>query len=137
MKKKMFVLISIVGLMLVSSGVSVNALSTGVKQKLDTATDTNVHQNKGKDVIIIGISVYEAWDLLTNTSNGIQIPIDLRTDEEWNEGFIDTPYPECPIHYPLAQLQNSSGLQEFLENMVTRKLFSTVKREEVGANKHL
>jgi rhodanese-related sulfurtransferase len=115
MKKKMFVLISIVVLMLVSSGVSVNAIRAGDKQILDKATDTSVNQNTGKDVIIICISVYEAWDLLTNTSNGIQIPIDLRTDEEWNEGFIDTPYPECPVHYPLTLLQTPDGFQEFLE----------------------
>lgn len=116
MKEKMFVLVSIIVLMLVSSGISVTALRTGDNQLLDTATDTSVNQNTGKEVIIIiGISVYEAWDLLTNTSNGIQIPIDLRTDGEWNTGWLDTPYPECPIHYPLAWLQNATRLQEFLE----------------------
>ena len=44
----------------------------------------------------INLTVHEAWDLLNDTSNGIQIPIDVRTEDEWNESFIDTPYPEHP-----------------------------------------
>lgn len=37
------------------------------------------------------ISVDEAWALLNNASNGIQIPIDVRTDPEWIPEHIDTP----------------------------------------------
>ena len=44
----------------------------------------------------INITVHEAWEILNNTSNGIQIPIDVRTEDEWNESFIDTPWPEHP-----------------------------------------
>lgn len=44
----------------------------------------------------INITVHEAWDLLTDTGNGIQIPIDIRSEEQWNESFIDTPWPEHP-----------------------------------------
>jgi rhodanese-related sulfurtransferase len=44
----------------------------------------------------INLTVNEAWELLNDTSNGIQIPIDLRSEEDWNESFIDTPWPEHP-----------------------------------------
>lgn len=60
------------------------------------------------------ITVEEAWNLLTDTSNGIQVPIDVRRDSEWKTEHIDTPSPENPIHYPLSTLQDEEGLQEFL-----------------------
>ena len=52
--------------------------------------------------------------MLTNTSDGIQIPIDVRTNSEWIGEHINTPAPENPVHYPLADLQNAIGLQEFM-----------------------
>lgn len=58
------------------------------------------------------ITVHQAWELLTNTSNGIQIPIDVRYDHEWIAAHIDTPYPENPHHWP--NLQNGEKLSEFL-----------------------
>ncbi len=58
------------------------------------------------------ISVGEAYSLLSNTSNGVQIPIDVRTDSEWRSERIDTPYPEFPRHFPISQL-SGSGIQEF------------------------
>ena len=61
------------------------------------------------------ISVHKAHDMLTSTANGIQIPIDVRTDEEWNEERIDTPEPENPVHYCLDLLQDPTGLQEFVD----------------------
>jgi rhodanese-related sulfurtransferase len=62
------------------------------------------------------ITVEEAWDLLTDTSNGVQIPIDVRRDNEWKVEHIDTPSPENPIHYPLSDLQEEERLQEFLSH---------------------
>jgi rhodanese-related sulfurtransferase len=62
------------------------------------------------------ITVEEAWDLLTDTSNGVQIPIDVRRDNEWKVEHIDTPSPENPVHYPLSDLQEEEGLQEFLSH---------------------
>jgi rhodanese-related sulfurtransferase len=61
------------------------------------------------------ITVHEAWDLLNDTSNGIQLPIDVRTDPEWEAGFIDTPFPESPIHYHLDRIKDPVGLQEFID----------------------
>ena len=60
------------------------------------------------------ITVEEAWILLSNTSNGIQIPIDVRTDGEWKNEHIDTPPPENPRHYYLEDLKNENKLQDFI-----------------------
>ena len=60
------------------------------------------------------LTVEEAWDLLTDTANGIQIPIDVRTNNEWNDVRMDTPVPENPRHYCLAWLQNETMLHQFM-----------------------
>ena len=114
MKKKIIVSICVIGLMLVSSGVSVNALRIGNKQVFDMAADNSVPQNLN-DCEIWNITVQEAWDLLNDTGNGIQYPIDVRRDYEWYAGFIDTPYPENPHWYCLDLLKNETGLQIFLD----------------------
>ena len=59
------------------------------------------------------ITVEQAYNLLTNTSNGIQIPIDVRTNSEWAIAHIDTPAPENPQHWPY--LQNGENLTEFMQ----------------------
>jgi rhodanese-related sulfurtransferase len=58
---------------------------------------------------IINITVQEAWDLLTDTGNGIQYPIDVRRTDEWNQGFVDTPYPENTHYYFLDWLKADNG----------------------------
>jgi len=62
----------------------------------------------------IDITVEEAWELLKDTSNGIQIPIDVRTDSEWAEEHIDTSSPENSKHHCLCELENQTTLQEFI-----------------------
>jgi rhodanese-related sulfurtransferase len=59
------------------------------------------------------ITVQQAYAFLTNTSNGIQIPIDVRTPSEWAIAHIDTPYPENPKHWPYLQM--GQNLSEFME----------------------
>ena len=57
------------------------------------------------------ITVQEAWDLLNNTSNGIQIPIDVRRNDEWNPEIIDTPFrPSAPEGLPFDKLRDKSRL---------------------------
>ncbi|HEC81234.1 MAG TPA: rhodanese-like domain-containing protein, partial [Thermoplasmatales archaeon] len=64
---------------------------------------------------VIDITVEEAWELLSNISNGVQIPVDVRTDEEWRSERINTSYPEYPRHYNLYDLQeNETLLQDLL-----------------------
>ncbi len=68
-----------------------------------------------KNINVVYMTVHEAFELLNDISNGVQTPIDIRSDEEWNESFIDTPYPEHPVHFSLAKMQTPEGLQEFIE----------------------
>jgi len=62
----------------------------------------------------INITVEEAWEFLSDTSNGIQIAIDVRTDIEWQTVRIDTPYPEFPRHFVLDKIQDEEEYQIFL-----------------------
>jgi rhodanese-related sulfurtransferase len=59
------------------------------------------------------ITVQQAYSFLTNTSNGIQIPIDVRTPSEWAIAHIDTPAPENPQHWPYLQM--GQNLSKFIE----------------------
>ncbi len=60
------------------------------------------------------LTVDEVWDLLTDTSDGIQIPVDVRTNAEWRGERIDTPFPEDPRHFTLSKLETEEGLREFI-----------------------
>jgi rhodanese-related sulfurtransferase len=62
----------------------------------------------------IDISVDEAWALLHETSNGIQFPIDVRSDTEWIGEHINTPYPEHPHHHNFREWDDMEILSEFL-----------------------
>lgn len=109
MKNKTIVTICTIVLMLVSTGLSFNTVSS-----VDNQTSTfNVTQRSIDDYT--NITVNETWDLLNDTSNGIQIPVDVRRDNEWALGYIDTPCPESPIHYELAILQTPNGLDAFMD----------------------
>ncbi|MFH0767380.1 MAG: hypothetical protein V1920_04750, partial [Bacillota bacterium] len=44
----------------------------------------------------IDITAEEAWEMCASITNGITIPIDVRTDPEWTSERINTPYPEFP-----------------------------------------
>ena len=66
-----------------------------------------------RDDCPINITVHEAWDLLTDTGNGIQIPIDIRSEEQWNESFIDTPWPEYPRWFGDIENNMENFMEEF------------------------
>jgi len=112
--KKYLVFGIIVLLFGLTVGPTINAIKNGNEQAVNTTADDNY-----MSITLDGytdISVQEAWDMLNDPSpsNGIQIPIDVRTDSEWYGERIDTPYPEDPRHYCLSDLQNENGLQEFI-----------------------
>ena len=89
-------------------GSTVNVLGVGIEQTLQTPVN---------NIILSGytdISVEEAWTLLNDTSNGIQIPIDVRTDVEWATEHIDIPSPENPKHHCVCEWNNDSILQDFI-----------------------
>ncbi|MBS3802571.1 MAG: PKD domain-containing protein [Candidatus Thermoplasmatota archaeon] len=68
-----------------------------------------------KQVEYIDLTVNEAWDFLSTTSNGIQLPIDVRIDDEWTSSRIDTPFPEYPRHFEKDHIVDEEGFQQFLE----------------------
>lgn len=116
MDKKIICIIFIISLMLVFLGASVNASN----EKISTA-DYKISQNCNE--CPINITVHDAWDLLTDTGNGIQFPIDVRYEEEWNYGFIDTPYPECPRRYVYDEFQyNETFLNWFIDEFADQDL---------------
>jgi rhodanese-related sulfurtransferase len=103
--KKMLIATFIIS-MLVFSGVSISATS-------NNTTHTSMPQ--GFKDCPINITVNEAWDMLNNPDDGTQIPIDVRRDDEWNSGYIDTPWPECPRWYIKDLFSNETWLPIFLE----------------------
>ena len=109
MKKKLLFMVSVVVITLLLSGISVNA---GYKKVSNV--DTSIPQKLNRSEIY-NITVYEAYDLMYNTSNGIQHPIDVRYDYEWYSGFVDAPYPENTHWYCLDLLKNATHLQTFLD----------------------
>ena len=60
------------------------------------------------------INADEAWDFLSDTGNGIQIPIDVRYESEWYNEHIDTPVPENPRFFCLSLLQDPTMLEQFI-----------------------
>ena len=110
MKKRIVWAILVIGLMLVSSGVSINALNVENKQVISTGNSVPQSMNNG----IINITAEEAYAMCTNTGDGIQIPIDVRRIDEWRPQRIDTPIPEHPRWYLWDLIKNASILPKFL-----------------------
>ena len=55
---------------------------------------------------IINITAIQAWEMLQNKSDGIQIPVDVRTFGEYFSERIDTPHIyDKPRWYPLQLIQ--------------------------------
>ncbi len=63
----------------------------------------------------IDISATQAYDLLNNLDNGIQIPIDVRYDSEWIAERINTSFPEDPRHHCSCAWSDPTVLQEFID----------------------
>ena len=84
MLKKLIITVFIINFMLIFSGTIVNAGS----EEISNFNEIILHNF---NECPINITVHEAWELLTDTDNGIQTPIDVRYEQEWEYGFIDTP----------------------------------------------
>ena len=116
MKKELFRKSLVLGTIILLLGILVGSAVSAIKieneqiiipiaEKDDTLEILNGYTN---------IDVGEAWDFLTDTANGIQIPIDVRTNSEWKDEHIDTSIPENPRHYSLSLLQDETLLQKFM-----------------------
>jgi hypothetical protein len=110
-KKGLVLIIAVVMLGVVSVS-AVNAVRVGGKLGSDLLTENKKVQNL--DDGYTNITAAEAWDYLSDTGNGIQIPIDVRKNNEWNSEHINTSIPENPRHYCLDLLQNETWLQHFM-----------------------
>lgn len=94
-----------------------------VTQRYNTY-NISIHSNGGEGTITVivylgqvytNITVADAYTLLTSTANGIQIPIDVRYDDEWVIAHLDTPAPENPRHHCACSLANDEAvLQAFI-----------------------
>jgi rhodanese-related sulfurtransferase len=98
-------------MLLVTTFVTILEAQSVVSEKTVVTSDELINPTFTREYS--NITVQQAWEFLTNTSNGIQIPIDVRYDYEWVAAHIDTPYPENPHHWP--NLQNGEKLSEFLD----------------------
>lgn len=61
------------------------------------------------------LTVEETLTMLTTTDDGIQIPIDVRRDDEWKSEHLNTQSPQDPIHFSLSRLQDPQQLQIFFD----------------------
>jgi rhodanese-related sulfurtransferase len=107
MKKKTFVSIFVIGLMLVSSVISVSATRMGNEK-----FSNNMSQPLERGVT--NLTVQEAYELLTGPCS-LEIPIDVRRNDEWNPERINTSMPEHPRHYNLHLLQDPILLEKFVD----------------------
>jgi len=103
--------------------ITVSIDTTGLEQysnRYDISIDTNGGVGYFTVTVLIGegysdITVEQAWTFLTDTSNGIQIPIDVRYDNEWAVAHIDTPAPENPKHHCKCAWSDPIVLQDFMD----------------------
>ena len=97
--KKMLI-ISIIIIIMSSTFVSANNFSNNKINK------TGITQNQG----FINITAQEAWDLMNNSDDGRQIPIDIRRWDEYSSERIETPNQEdWPRWFPYEFTSGGPG----------------------------
>jgi len=65
-------------------------------------TTSSVHQDDG----IINITVLEVWSMLESEADGVQVPVDDRTFQEYFTERLATPHSyDKPILYPLQLIE--------------------------------
>lgn len=78
--------------------------------QIQTYSDLSYNLHEGG---YTNITVWNVWNMTQNTSDGNQIPIDVRRNDEWIPEHIDTPFPEDAQHWP--DLQNGDNLTKFMD----------------------
>ncbi len=109
MKIRMIISLFVIVIMLVTSGMSINALTTENIKEFDIANSKPQNVANG----YTNITVNETWDLLTDATT-IEVPIDVRRIDEWRTDRIDTPFPEHP-RWVKDLHKNATILPKFLE----------------------
>lgn len=96
-------IISIIVIIISSSFVSANNISNNINNKINKSLIT---QNQG----FTNITAIEAWDLMNNSDDGRQIPIDIRRWDEYSSERIDTPNQEdWPRWFPYEFTSGGPG----------------------------
>jgi rhodanese-related sulfurtransferase len=76
-----------------------------------------INNNSMKETTIDGyvnLTVAEVWDFISDSNNGIQILIDVRTPEEYfNERIYTSSFLEKPRLFPLYALENNELFLRF------------------------
>jgi len=100
---KKLLIIFIMGSILFSSFVSANSI---INNKM---MENNIRQNLKSDGYI-NITALEAWDLMNNSDDGRQIPIDIRRWDEYSSERIETPNQEdWPRWFPYEFTSGGPG----------------------------
>lgn len=96
-------IISIIVIIISSSFVSANNISNNINNKINKSL---ISQNQG----FTNITAIEAWDLMNNSDDGRQIPIDIRRWDEYSSERIDTPNQEdWPRWFPYEFTSGGPG----------------------------
>ncbi|MFO7677728.1 MAG: rhodanese-like domain-containing protein [Thermoplasmatota archaeon] len=103
---RIFLMVTILLILPFSSG-SIIAFSN----KIETSNTCIFTLNSAQGYT--NITVGDAWNMTQSLSNGEQIPIDVRRDDEWIVEHIHTPFPQHAQHWP--NLQEGQQLTAFLE----------------------
>jgi rhodanese-related sulfurtransferase len=115
-------IISIIVIIISSSFVSANNISNNINNKIKKSL---IAENQG----FINITAIEAWDLMNNSDDGRQIPIDIRRWDEYSSERIDTPNQEdWPRWFPYeftsggpGPIKNEGLLLKFFINIYQNK----------------
>lgn len=108
--KKYFSVIITIIIIVIAIGSAVNAFENQKYVYYNNNDSNSLGLNEG----FSNLTVEETWALLNDTSNGIQIPIDVRTDPEWIYEHINTPRPEHPRHHCKCEWSSETILNEFM-----------------------
>jgi rhodanese-related sulfurtransferase len=92
--------------------VSVSSIYT-IKDQQSNTINIKIKENIVIDSYF-NLTVEEVWNLISNSTNGIQILIDVRTPEEYfNERIYTSSLLEKPRLFPLYIMQNNELLLHF------------------------
>lgn len=124
MKKKIQIIVLISMFVISTSCIGISTGKSSIKNQSSAILPyyqesydfDDMQKNQVNSISITNITINEAWDLLNDISNGIQIPIDVRYDHEWVAAHINTPYPENPKHHCYCEMEDDLNvLQDFMD----------------------
>jgi rhodanese-related sulfurtransferase len=107
-------LLKIIILSLVLTGFFSSYAASSTTNRCMISKLPKISENSASFEDYIDITAAEAWNFLNNLDDGIQIPIDVRTDSEWVQNHIDTTFPQHPRHHCSCEWGDPSVLEDFI-----------------------